>query len=52
MNDEEKREVLKTAIAAKQHFEEELKETKDEMKKKDEELDQLQKKARHFFFMV
>ncbi|XP_076115863.1 protein mono-ADP-ribosyltransferase PARP14-like [Mytilus galloprovincialis] len=45
MNDEEKREVLKTAIAAKQHFEEELKETKDEMKKKDEELDQLQKKV-------
>lgn len=45
MSDEEKREVLKSAIEAKQHVEEVLKETKDEMKKKDEELNQLQKKV-------
>lgn len=45
LSDDEKLEVFQVAFAAKKHFEEELKETKDEIKKKEEELSQLQKQV-------
>ncbi|XP_071157641.1 uncharacterized protein [Mytilus edulis] len=45
MSEEERKELIKKAMAAKKQLEEELQATKNEVKKKDEELNRLQKEV-------
>lgn len=45
MSEEERKELIKKAMAAKKQLEEELEATKNEVKKKDKELNRLQKEV-------